>query len=77
MDYAAVVVINSCLAWGLDKDVSHFLDRQNTTANIILLTTSGDGLWLPDKRGRDFDAISGASIKECDQRFNSHPIPAV
>jgi hypothetical protein len=54
MDYAAVVVINSCLAWGLDKDVSHFLDRQNTTANIILLTTSGDGLWLPDKRGARF-----------------------
>ena len=63
MDYNAVVVINTCLAWGLDNDVSHFLDRQKTTANIILLTTSGDGLWLPDKRGRDFDAICGASIK--------------
>jgi hypothetical protein len=63
MDYAAVVVINTCLAWDLDNDVSEFLDRQKTTANIILLTTSGDGLWLPDKRGREFDAISGASIE--------------
>ncbi len=62
-DYAAVVIINTCLAWGLDQDVINFLDRQKTTAKIILLTTSGDGLWLPDKRGHDFDAISGASIK--------------
>jgi hypothetical protein len=60
--YAAVVVINTCLAWGLDHDVEVFLDRQEATANIILLTTSGDGSWLPAKRGRDFDAISGASV---------------
>ena len=63
-DYAAVVVINTCLAWGLDNEVSAFLDSQKTTGNIILLTTSGEGSWLPDKSGRDFDAISGASIKE-------------
>jgi hypothetical protein len=60
--YAAVVVINTCLAWGLDHDVEAFLNRQEATANIILLTTSGDGSWLPAKRGRDFDAISGASV---------------
>ena len=63
-DYAVVVIINTCIAWGLDHDVSTFLDRQETTANIILLTTSGEGSWLPDKQGRDFDAISGASVKE-------------
>ncbi|MEJ2158238.1 MAG: hypothetical protein P8X96_23170 [Desulfobacteraceae bacterium] len=62
-DYAAVVVINTCLAWGLDHEVRAFLESQKTTNNILLLTTSGDGSWLPDKRGRDFDAISGASIK--------------
>lgn len=61
--YAAVVVINTCLAWGLDHDVSTFLDSRKTTANIILLTTSSIGSWLPDKRERDFDAISGASVK--------------
>ena len=59
--YTAVVVINTCLAWGLDHDVQVFLDRQKTDANIIVLTTSGDGTWLPDKGGRDFDAISAAS----------------
>jgi hypothetical protein len=61
--YAAVVVINTCLAWGLDHDVSTFLDSRKTTANLILLTTSGEGSWLPDMRGRDFDAMSGASVK--------------
>jgi hypothetical protein len=61
-DYAVVVVINTCLAWGLDHDVESFLDRQKATDNVILLTTSGDGSWLPNKRGRDFDAISGASV---------------
>jgi hypothetical protein len=60
-DYAAVVVINSCLAWGLDSDVQTFLDREKTATNIIVLTTSGKGAWLPDKAGRDFDAISAAS----------------
>ncbi len=60
-DYAAVVVINSCLAWGLDNDVQTFLDRQNTATNIIILTTSGNGAWLPEKGSRDFDAISAAS----------------
>jgi predicted Zn-dependent peptidase len=62
-DYAAVIVINTCLAWGLDHEVSTFLDGRKTTSNILLLTTSGDGAWLPDKNGRDFDAISGASVK--------------
>jgi hypothetical protein len=59
--YAAVVVINTCLAWGLDHDVQTFLDRQKTDKNIILLTTSGDGAWLPEKGESDFDAISAAS----------------
>ena len=62
--YAVIVIINTCIASGLDHDVRTILDSQETTANIILLTTSGVGSWLPDKRGRDFDAISGASDKE-------------
>ena len=60
-DYTAVVVINTCLAWGLDHDVQAFLDRQKTDTNIIVVTTSGEGTWLPDKGGRDFDSISAAS----------------
>jgi hypothetical protein len=60
-EYAVVVVINTCLAWGLDSDVQVFLDHQKTDENIIVLTTSGNGAWLPDKGGRNFDAISAAS----------------
>lgn len=61
--YSAVVVINTCLAWGLDNEIKTFLNHQQQTANIILMTTSGEGTWLPDKQGLDFDAISGASVK--------------
>jgi hypothetical protein len=60
-DYAAVVVISACLAWGLDYDVQAFLERQKRDKNIILITISGDGAWLPEKGNRDFDAISAAS----------------
>ncbi|BBO75958.1 hypothetical protein DSCW_33750 [Desulfosarcina widdelii] len=63
-DYAVIVIINTCLAWGLDDEVSDFLNRQQSTGNIILFTTSAEGTWLPDEGGRDFDAISGASVKE-------------
>lgn len=62
-DFAAVVVIATCLAWGLDHEVSAFLDSRKTTGNIILHITSGKGSWLPDKTGRNFDAVSGASVK--------------
>jgi hypothetical protein len=60
-DYAAVVVISACLAWGLDYDVQAFLKRQKSDKNIVLVTTSGSGAWLPEKGSRDFDAISAAS----------------
>jgi hypothetical protein len=60
-DYGAVVVISPCLAWGLDDDVRTFLERQRTDRNIILLTTSGSGAWLPEKGGKGFDAVSAAS----------------
>jgi hypothetical protein len=63
-DYAVIVIINTCLAWGLDDEVSNFLDSQQSTRNVILYTTSAEGSWLPEKHGRDFDAISGASVKE-------------
>lgn len=60
-EYDVIVVISTCFAWGLDRDVEAFLDRQEKHANIVLVTTSGDGGWLPDKSGRDFDAVSSAS----------------
>lgn len=62
-NYTAIVLINTCIAWGLDPDVEAFLDHHRDQKNVIVLTTSGDGDWLPDMEGRTFDAISSASEK--------------
>jgi hypothetical protein len=59
--YDAVIVINRCVAWGMDPDVDSFLERYDDHENMIVLTTSGDGDWLPDMKGRNFDAVSAAS----------------
>jgi hypothetical protein len=61
-DYAAVVLINSCIAWGLSPKVDSFLERHDSLETVIVLTTSGDGGWLPDKKGRSYDAIATASV---------------
>lgn len=60
-EYDAVVVISSCIAWGLERDVQVFMERQKNKSNIILVTTSGDGGWLPSTIEQDIDAISSAS----------------
>jgi hypothetical protein len=59
--YDAVVLLNRCVAWGMDPHVDGFLDDLDTYETVIVLTTSGDGDWLPDTRERSFDAISAAS----------------
>lgn len=60
-DYSAVVLISTCIAWKLDRHVNGFFNRHEHHDNMIVLTTSGDGDWVPDKKGRNFDAISSAS----------------
>ena len=60
-DYAAVVLINACLAWGMGRHVNAFIDGHEDQSRMIVLTTSGDGEWLPKMRGRNFDAVSSAS----------------
>ena len=60
-DYDAMVLINRCVAWGMDPDVDGFLKDLDNYDTVIVLTTSGDGNWLPDTTERDFDAISSAS----------------
>lgn len=60
-DYGAVVIISTCMAWELDREVLRFLKQNPEQGNLILLTTSGDGGWLPDGEGRRYDALSTAS----------------
>jgi hypothetical protein len=62
-NYAALVLINTTMSWGMDLDVKAFLKRHQDHKNMIVLTTSGDGDWLPKMEGRNFDAISSASKK--------------
>ncbi len=59
--YDAMVVVGSCIAWGLDNNVQAFLDGQKDRSKIILLVTSGDGKWVPDGKKLDVDAVSSAS----------------
>jgi hypothetical protein len=61
--YDALVLMDTCIAWGLDRKVDAFLGRNKDAHNIIVLTTSGDGKWVPKKDGRSFDAIASASEK--------------
>lgn len=61
--YDAIVILNKCMAWQMDRKVIGFLKRHEEHSNMIVLTTSGDGNWLPKMEGRNFDAISSASEK--------------
>ena len=60
-DYDAVVIMTSCVAWGIDPRAQDFLKRYKDADNVIVLVTSGDGGWLPDTKGKLYDAISSAS----------------
>jgi hypothetical protein len=60
-DYSAVVLLNKCMSWDMDRNVKKFLKRNPGSANVVVFTTSATGEWAPKKRGRSFDAISAAS----------------
>jgi hypothetical protein len=63
-DYSVVVILNPCIAWGLDRKVDRFLDDNPGQKRIVILTTSGDGGWMPEMTNRSFDAIASASKKD-------------
>ena len=59
--YSAIVVVNTCIGWGIDRKTKSFLDKTEKQDNIIILTTSGDGDWKPKMENYSFDAVSSAS----------------
>ncbi len=63
-DYDAIAMINTCMSWDMDRNVKGFLKRHEDQSNMIVLTTSGGGDWMPKMKGRNFDAVSAASKKE-------------
>lgn len=62
--YSAVVIINSGMAWQIDRKVEAFLERFGKSDSIIVLTTSQGGDILPELKDRNIDAISSASKKD-------------
>ena len=60
--YRAVVLMNTCMSWDMDRAVKSFLKKQKDPGRVIVLTTSGDGKWMPKPKDRAFDAIASASV---------------
>lgn len=61
--YTAVVLVSTCIAGGFDRHIETFISRESDQRNTIILTTAGDANWKSDKKGRNYDAVTTASIK--------------
>ena len=61
--YNAFILINECMAGGMDPIAKSFVKNQKGK-KIIVLTTSGEGGWLPKMKDQTFDAIATASEKD-------------
>lgn len=61
--YTAVILVSTCIAGGFDRHIEAFIGRTSDQRNIVILTTAGDANWKPDKKSRNYDAITTASIK--------------
>jgi hypothetical protein len=59
--YGAIVVINTCMGWDWDRNIHAFLKGKQDAKNVIVLTTSASGKWLPKKIPAGVDAIACAS----------------
>lgn len=62
--YSAVVLVNTCMGGKMEKKVGLYMEKNPEYQGFIVLTTSGNGEWLPLQEGRCFDAISSASKDE-------------
>jgi hypothetical protein len=62
--YSAVLIINTGMAWEIDRKAEAFLDKYGALDSVIVLTTCMSGDMLPDMEDRQIDAISCASAEE-------------
>ncbi|MEJ2627280.1 MAG: hypothetical protein P8078_01795, partial [bacterium] len=53
--YKAVLIMTSCIAWGINSNITSFLKNNKNNKNIIILTTSADGEWTPHIEGHQYD----------------------
>ena len=61
--YTAIVLINTCMAWDWDRSIHRFLKGKKNASNVIVVTTSGSGKWMPRKNPSGVDAVASASEK--------------
>lgn len=57
--YQAIVILNTCWVWRLNRHARGFLKESSEKERIILLTTANDENWRPKKV--QVDAITSAS----------------
>jgi hypothetical protein len=62
--YTAVIVMTTCIAWGMDSTTESFLRDKGDLSNVVVLVTSGAGDWAPDPNDWDLDAVTSASVME-------------
>ena len=58
-NWNAVIIINTCIADKINKDVSQYLVESQNEIPKVLFITAGDGMWKPNNLS--VDAISSAS----------------
>jgi hypothetical protein len=63
-DYHAVVLINTCMGWGIDIPVKKFLRRSKDPSAVIVYTTAAGDHWKPAMRRQKFDAVTSTSKKD-------------
>jgi hypothetical protein len=61
-DWNSIIIINTCEAGKLQKNVIEFFKKYPDDKRMILVTTSGSGIWKPDDIS--IDSISSASLND-------------
>ena len=73
--YQAIVIMNTCWVWRLNRHARNFLKDAREKERIILLTTANDEAWKPKKV--EVDAITSASKMDKADSVAKHIIEKV
>ncbi len=61
-DYSCIVLVSTCIARGLDPEVLNYIEANPYYYEFIVLTTSGNGAWMPEIKHEEVDTVSSASV---------------
>lgn len=62
--YTGVLLINTCMAWAIDRHVESWLEKYGNLESIIVLTTADGSDIFPNIEGSRIDAMSSASADD-------------